>query len=178
MGCTSRLGPLSFFRITLLADSFASAGSNDYAVSVTFSDSDAKELGDMKAVKEGFSKAPADLRFLRRGGLRIRERTTQVLSFLENVYSSIAETLPDVRDSVREDSAEATDPYCLALSADIGDNTETAKRNRKYVSVTSSAESSQREVRYLPPGTMREYYEQYLRQGNLAVSFKTFWLAS
>ena len=132
----------------------------------------------MKAVKEGFSKAPADLRFLRRGGLHIRERTTEVLSFLENVYSSIAETLPDVRDSVREDSAEATDPYCLALSADIGDNTETAKRNRKYVSVTSSAESSQREVRYLPPGTMREYYEQYLRQGNPAGSFKTFWLAS
>ena len=98
-------------------------------------------------------------------------------SFLEDIYNSVAETLPDVRDETLDSDAHI-DPYAIAMSDQNLRPQKQAKKNQTYRSVQISPEAAQKEARHLPPGTMKEYYDQFLLQAAEKVSFKTFWLES
>ncbi|CAK9052510.1 unnamed protein product [Durusdinium trenchii] len=77
----------------------------------------------MTAVEAGERKPPADLRYLSKSAQHIlnpenEELKSGVLSFLESIYSSVAETLPDVGDTITDilPEAEEPDPDDLALT--------------------------------------------------------------
>lgn len=94
------------------------------------------------------------------------QNLADVTGFLHRVYGSIAETLPDVRDGALEESEIqelTTDPYIKA-------------RPRKFFRSVPLREHNL-EPRYLPPGTMKEYWVQYVQQSQLAkpASFPCFW---
>ena len=69
-----------------------------------------------KAVCEGASTAPVDLRYLRKAKFGSNQQCpilAGVVSFLEGVYNSVAETLPDVRDGpCDEDAGWSNGPIC------------------------------------------------------------------
>ena len=123
-------------------------------------------------MKDGLAAPPADLRFLKKAGRKIEQNTADVYSYLESLYNSVAETLPDARDEPLE--AADVDPYAAQLLRPEKDG----KKNQKYRSVDVSASSAEKEKRCLPPGTMKEVYDQYVLQTADAVSFKTFWTAA
>ena len=52
------------------------------------------------------SAPPADLRFLKRALAVTSESTSEVVSFLEQLYNSVAETMPDVRDDTADDERD------------------------------------------------------------------------
>ena len=151
------------------------------------------------AVRKGQNVPPVDMRYLRkgvptrgnRGGDDCRGR---VVSFLRGIYESVAETLPDgVRDECNEDDVgcmavtlpqDDPDPYAEA----VGDPTSLKPKKKKAVrSVKSGVKMnvSRRpefgyEKRWLPPGHIRDYYEQFVSIDRPAgdgkqVSFATFW---
>lgn len=159
----------------------------------------------MEAARQGAVAPPVDLRYLRRGvptkgdsgGDSSRGR---VVTFLRTIYESVAETLPDVRDSPQDEVDPHTsymtvslpladpDPYTDA----IHDPTMRLKlkpqakgvRAKKLgiVMNTSRRPDTGLEKRWLPPGHIREYYEQFLiADGHSStsqqkpVSFSTFW---
>ena len=120
----------------------------------------------------------------------------RIISFLRQLYESVAETLPDVRDdsyefdnaSVVLDIPELSDPYAEAMSqksqdikpmADSSVRGGKRKIRKKKRSVVISSERKAEEDRYLPPGQMRDYWEQFKAaegsdSGKVPV-FSTFW---
>ena len=106
-----------------------------------------------------------------------RERNTELLGdvtdFLHKIYSSIAETLPDVRDDA---GGAADDPNSGILELETeyqpGVSSKPRKKRRSVVLRDRSLET-----RYLPPGSMKEYWVQYTRQSKLKspASFPCFW---
>ena len=121
------------------------------------------------------SAPPADLRFLKRALAVTSESTSEVVSFLEQLYNSVAETMPDVRDDTADDER---DPYCAALKRTDLKPEAPVRKKQKYRTVERDLERAvQREERLLPPGNMKECYEQFLLQTDVKVSFKTFWKA-
>lgn len=106
---------------------------------------------------------------------RNAELLGDVTNFLHRVYSSIAETLPDVRDETQGDEADGgiielkSDPYQSAAKG------HAAKPRKMHRSV--AIRDTALELRYLPPGTMKEYWVQYCRQSTLTApaSFPCFW---
>lgn len=144
------------------------------------------------SVLNGDVKPPIDLRYLKRGQLagENSEKLTDVLSFLQSVYDSIAETLPDVRDATLDDDITSPslpsevdgDPYVLAMTSQTKepeDKSKRKKRARRGVQINPERSSSDFEERYLPPGTMKEYFIQYCQRmtGCQKVTFPTFWRA-
>lgn len=110
------------------------------------------------------------------------------------MYESVAETLPDIRDDgVTTEWKEANvlegDGYAVKLT--VGSNMyeptkvmETAnhrkKARKRKMSLQLHAQRhpdvSNLEVRFLPPGTMKDHFETMRRlDGQESVSFKTFW---
>ena len=70
-----------------------------------------------EAVQNGDAKPPMDLRYLKRaefGANSTQECVSEVVSFLETVYSSIAENLPDVRDDTW-DEGSPEDPHGMSI---------------------------------------------------------------
>ena len=107
-----------------------------------------------------------------------------MLSFLEYIYNSVAETLPDFRDELPTACASVAlnlaDPYAKALHEECADpDLPKAKPRRKkgQIEINGSRTAKTFETRFLPPGSMKEYYEQYVLQSGLekAASFPTFW---
>lgn len=141
----------------------------------------------------GDVKPPIDLRYLKRGKLagENSQKVTDVVSFLQSVYDSIAETLPDVRDATLDDDDTSPsvpselkdgDPYLLAMSSQTiepEDKSKRKKRNHRGVQINPARTSADFEDRYLPPGTMKEYWVQYCQRmtGCEKVAFPTFWRA-
>ena len=128
------------------------------------------------------------------------EVTSDVIEFLQKIYCSVAETLPDVRDDTLSDDESSlpkidvrvqqpdSEPYAdfsLALRADIRcppsakqSKPKTRPRKmRKSIPIRPGRGSAENEERFLPPGTMKEYHTQYVRQSGLAkpASFPCFW---
>lgn len=142
--------------------------------------------------------APADLRFLRKEAPDPAQTsvTGRIVSYLQNIYDSIAETLPDFRDCddirttlASRGSEEIEDTYAKALSEGTHNKDEvinellkpTAKKKRKLRSVVVDAHKQvPLEERWLPPGaTMKDYWEQMcLSDPAEAVSFSAFWKAA
>eukprot|EP00435_Cladocopium_sp_Y103_P026856 s1526_g6.t1 len=137
----------------------------------------------------GQRQPPVDLRYLKsdatckdQSGDSVRAR---VITFLEQVYNSQAETLPDTRDdaadeslgvfvrdyTLEEDAKDLVeDPYADALVSPEQSRAATPK------SIRINPDRLEEEERYLPPGTMRDVWEQMnATDPDQSVSFAQFW---
>ena len=154
----------------------------------------------LTAVQCGYRSPPVDLRYLKLRKLdnsRNQEIVSDVVSFLQKVYSSTAETLPDVKDDTLDDtkyfiSVQDADvePYSNFDLNDPAKESETDPGKEKIAKPRKMRKSIQiqpgrsiaddNEERHLPPGTMQEYYVQYKAQTTLVkpASFPSFWRVS
>ena len=137
---------------------------------------------------------PADLRYLERpkakcGDSELTEARGDVISFLEALYESVAETLPDFKDEILTpvdqacDVSRSSDPYAeekeFQTEALLGCRTRKPRKAKRQIQINLDRTSKHFEERWLPPSTMKEYYEQYQIQSALPkpASFPTFWRA-
>lgn len=111
------------------------------------------------------------------------------MTFLEFVYESQAETLPDYRDDPKavglsvevshsydaETAGQYKDAYVDALM--VTSNSKKSSKNKHKRSVAINPDKLQLEQRWLPPGHMMDWYEQMvISEGDAApVSFSCFW---
>ena len=154
------------------------------------------------AARTGKYAPPADLRFLKKpfAGNTAEKMAVRsdILSFLQGLYDSVAETLPDIRDDTEPDDgsvqvflqAESADQdeYASALNAaqpnhelesEVKPMTKQSKPRKKKKSVV--IQRTHQEVRYLPPGTLKEYWHQMnmMREPPLKkIAFSYFWRAA
>ena len=108
------------------------------------------------------------------------------------MYDSTAETLPDVKDDTCEPDEDASvellkdvatcdqDDYAVSLAKlqQVSAFKDSKKKtNQRKRSVTILRKDG--EVRYLPPGSMKEYWEQLncQRESKKPISFAFFWRA-
>ena len=159
-----------------------------------------------KAVDAGLDSPPADLRYLTKPcQFDADGQSSSVVSFLSEVYESVAETLPDFRDDTMdvettlEEGPEA-DSYAQLLIEKSGPEApklleqkrETEKKDvkknvrtmKKSVLVNPGRRADlggAREEKWLPPGQMKDYWEMYKMRGAFGLqkpaSFTTFWRA-
>ena len=137
---------------------------------------------------------PVDLRFLRKGGGRIGDAKNaqargDVFSFLCHIYESVAETLPDFRDEIGSCHGvqiDISDPCQLEMQkalkselqeTDLLPKEKKQRKKNRQVDVNLDRTSATMEERWLPPGTMYEWWEHYKSQSSLTKpgSFVTFW---
>eukprot|EP00435_Cladocopium_sp_Y103_P074474 s436_g49.t1 len=116
-----------------------------------------------------------DLRFVHKPGSVVQGESAaaKVASFLNSLYESAAETLPDIKDDegvvMRAHQHEANP--CDAYAQSVGKPSSGKSRKRKLDESVAS-----KEVRFLPPGCMRDHYEAMAAvDSSERVSFKTFW---
>lgn len=166
------------------------------------------------AVLNGKDGPDVDLRYIKKPmslvGLSQDSVRSDIVSFLSSVYESVAETLPDVRDTAF-DGIEAAhipsighmDSYCIELNRQSAENFEEADENhissrRRFIFPQAKGKAKPRkkrkalelnmdrthgpgakEVKFLPPGFMKEYYQQYRMVSSLEkpASFPSFWRA-
>ena len=153
------------------------------------------------AVGDGLVAPPVDLRYLTRPGSESdSEVRSSVASFLSEIYRSVAETLPDFRDDTADDDVPAMievdreeehDPYgeflespdavtVMKVNAVTGEPKRkkprkmrgSIKLNPSRAAQVDSVEGEAGcEPRWLPPGQIKDYWEQY-RQRHKATTFK------
>ena len=132
----------------------------------------------VEAAQQQEPKPPVDLRYLKKEQGHAVEvvHLPGVLSFLESVYTSIAETLPDVRDVLSGAKPDEDDPYCQAFD---DQSSVPKKRMRRGVMIAEGRTVQDGcQEKWLPCGTMKEYWVQYKQQSSdNAASFPTFWRA-
>ena len=132
-----------------------------------------------------------DLRYLSRSEFardQTHQDVSEVMSFLETIYTSVAENLPDVRDETYDGEPDhetsVDDPYSLHIGLYQQDSEKVAKekvpkakKRRRGVQVCPGRTVAEGcEERWLPNGTMKEYWVQFCTQNPSAkVSFPTFW---
>lgn len=159
----------------------------------------------LAAAKQGAVSAPVDLRYLRKpydDKDKDVNKRADVISFLETLYNSIAEVVPDIRDSTfdginPEDVPESgllTDTYAIELNKQVSNPDAEKKWQAAPKAVVEKPRKMRRsivmneerkpgdsehgfEVRKLPPGCMKEHYEQYKLSSSQPASFPTFWRA-
>lgn len=134
-------------------------------------------------------KPPVDLRFEKKpsfGRDSCPEVVAGCMSFLENVYQSIAENLPDVRDEswdgILSDEGPSID---LSFAGDASkeppktsEHKPKQKKHHRGVEVCAGRSVADGcEEKFLPDGTFKEYWIQYKSQSSSArvASFTTFW---
>ena len=152
-----------------------------------------------QAVQQGKTSAPADLRYLKKPHSKVdQSQRSSVVSFLGHLYNSVAETLPDFRDDVESAKADVEQVAVNQGSDDedaYGDliqvraesaNESQAKRSKERrmrgcveLNVARKPGVGGQETRYLPPGQMKDMWEQY-RLGlqnstTKPASFSLFW---
>lgn len=155
-----------------------------------------------RAVVLGERAPPADLRYLRQPCSRPSEAKAEAISFLQQLYDSVAETLPEALPGDGVELAFATanptaidgevDPYSLEAQRSqrsAGSTVQTRRAGRPPLARQRRGPPEARrepppqdaggDVRYLPPGTMFEYWTQMsvTAGGRASCSFKTFWRA-
>ena len=147
---------------------------------------------------------PVDIRYLKKPESRSdSEGRSSAVSFLMQIYTSVAETLPDYRDeswdidttlvSLQEiDKQDNQDPYAehLRNNAESPVEPPNVKAHAKVkgqkirkmkrsvqLNLHRRPEVGMYEEKWLPPGQMKDFWEQYrLAQADApSVSFKTFW---
>ena len=145
-----------------------------------------------RAARDLLPAPPADLRYLRRPHGRVgvdagASARSDIITFLNEIYNSVAETLPDFRDELGATGGtvkiNVEDPYSKALhdesvDPDLLPKPKTKPRKKKgQVQINLERTSKTMEERWLPPGSMKEYFEQYRLQSGLEKpgSFVTFW---
>lgn len=131
------------------------------------------------AAKANANGPPMDLRFVTAPKSKVagESPSATVMSFLHSLYESCAGTLPDVRDDPSMQKSgfntwEEEDAYAQVLSQDISSG---VRKRKKSLNVNTDR-LKQFEVRFLPPGAMKDHYEALKAVTDLeTVSFKTFW---
>lgn len=154
---------------------------------------------------------PLDLRYIKRPQDKSCSEPSQaradILSFLNTLYESLAETLPDSKDETFDDidatqmSQQAlTDSYAILLNRTAGKSSEAPEipdpvgvkppKTKKVRTVTKGVklnldrvggeDSGQEEIRWLPPGSIKDTWEQYRQTSALdrPAAFPTFWRVS
>ena len=129
-----------------------------------------------------------------------------VVSYLHSLYESTAEVIPDVRDDTFDDvdgsaipqsGLVVLDPYEIVLKNQVDANESQlpsivqppkkkniGKKRRGVIMnpdrLTSGKDSDSHEIRYLPPSSMKQFWEQYKLTSKLQkpACFPTFWRAS
>lgn len=130
-----------------------------------------------------------------------------MVSFLNEIYHSVAETLPDFRDEGFDEEAAdvettvevvgGSDPYAECLNNKVqsavakpkakakGKGLRKIRKMSKSVSINlvrKTGGSAGMEERWLPPGRMKDMWELYVRRMAPSVvkpaSFTTFWRES
>ena len=149
------------------------------------------------AVNDGATGPPLDMRYIKRTETKAPEATSECISFLEGIYQSVAETLPDIRDSsistTLVDSPsllETDDSYRAGVTLDENPQPKISapkclgkkKGPRKFKAGmrVNRDRHETKEIRFLPPGKMKDYYEMMLSQrsgGGTPASFATFYRA-
>ena len=150
-----------------------------------------------------------DLRYIKKGRTSQNPRhiaaRSDVVSFLQSIYESVAECLPDCRDNEFDDidpdsipESGHMDPYCVRLNLEaekqeaqqdqkvyLKKQLEKVKKPRKKkrgleLNMDRTSGATAQEVKWLPPGKMKEYYTQYKVSSRLPspASFPTFWRAA
>ena len=157
------------------------------------------------AAREGQITAPVDLRYLqkgvpKRGAATADSSRGRVVTFLRGVYESIAETLPDVKDEAFDPDPDSDmavqlpqqadpDPYAKALSEPNLQFSLKPKKGKgihtKRLGIWMNPERHPEkgfEKRWLPPGHIRDYYEQFLvtepehfAANGKPIAFSSFW---
>ena len=136
------------------------------------------------------------MRYIKRNFSADATASSECISFLEGIYQSVAETLPDIRDhSITTSLVDSTellmmdDSYSKPVT--VGNEQHKKVINTKFVKKRGprrlkSGLQVQRdrpetkELRYLAPGRMKDYYNMMLAQhpeGKAVVSFATFYRA-
>jgi hypothetical protein len=98
--------------------------------------------------------------------------TSECISFLEGTYQSVAETLPDIKDNsiskTLVDSSELLlldDSYTAPVALKKVIKTKFVKRKgpRRFKSgLVKQDRAETKELRYLPPGRMKDYYNNMM----------------
>ncbi|CAE7308274.1 unnamed protein product, partial [Symbiodinium sp. CCMP2456] len=118
-----------------------------------------------KNVMQGKRLPDVDVRYLKKSkGKQRSSKSGEVFSYLQSLYESVAETLPE-NDNTREDFDDS--------------DKEEVKQSNDIILLHSKPDSSdpltqEDRVRYLPPGSMFETYKQYLALKNTYCCFTTF----
>ncbi|CAE7525393.1 cofG [Symbiodinium sp. CCMP2592] len=148
-----------------------------------------------KAARAGKIAPPADIRYLQRPaqvGCEPENVRSEIVSFLQGLYDSTAETLPDVRDDTFEPNEDASVQLMQHAASDGQDDYACTMENLQQIRTFKNSKQTRNpkrsvqirrtegEIRYLPPGTMKEYWEQLNCQREPAkpVSFAFFWRAT
>ena len=163
----------------------------------------------LQAAREGAVSPPVDMRFLSRPYCNQqieKDVRGDIVSYLSSLYESVAEVMPDsnVRDSTLEDDSAVeidveqgveqsqSDPYTVEFNKQASKKPVTSKakgkpkvrKMRRGVKmnpdrVPGETQVSGKEVRKLPPGAIKEYWEQYKLNSALSspAGFPYFWKA-
>ena len=108
------------------------------------------------AVSRGVRHCPLDARYMQCAVKHVPSALRgEVYSYLESLYESVAETLPDSDSGASANSDSGSDCQLFDLP-------------------DPPASGAKREVRKLPPGTMYETWRQFLELGGKG-GFKLFW---
>lgn len=112
------------------------------------------------------------------------------MTFLETIYNSVAETLPDIKDDGLElnvhTSSEQVDPYApVAVPTADGESepvqpvlkSQKVRKHKRGLTLNLERTADKGyEIRHLPPGCMKDYFEQFRLQDPTAnIAFSTFW---
>ena len=158
------------------------------------------------AARKGAASAPVDLRFLKKPRahtmMDFQSVRADCVSYLSSIYESVAEVIPDVRDSdapADDEGANAGQVILDACDIELHKNMDDApadlpprahpppKKKKVHTKrrgvemnpdrLSSLEECESHEVRFLPPGSMKQFWEQYKLVSNLEkpAAFPTFW---
>ncbi len=149
-------------------------------------------------MENGDPAPPVDMRYLMKPLVKLNAESSraQIVSFLENLYNSVAETLPDVKDGALDGDEftlttpadQREDQYRDALTKDDLVTVTAPQRGKKRirskiksVAITDGRHPSQSglEIRFLPPGHIKDYFDQLRASDDEHnVSFSYFWKAT
>lgn len=145
-------------------------------------------------MENGSASAPVDLRYIKRNLNKEPESHAECVTFLEGIYNSVAETLPEQRDlgpdpgtslgPPKDDEGYEEDPSfmkALLPPAAALASAKPVKRKgpRRFKKGLKVNHDHQKEERFLPPGRMKDYHQmmlvQYPEEYAKKPSFATFY---
>ena len=149
------------------------------------------------AAKRGDEMVPPDMRYLlagipAKGERQYGDARARTVTFLQGVYNSVAECLPDFRDDGYDADElptvndlkvlELEDPYTQFLEEGkpllkpFGARQKLTRKKKFSLSINLDRKE---EVKFLPPGNMKDYWEQMVAAESASnlppVPFTTFW---
>lgn len=151
------------------------------------------------ACVDGAAAPPVDLRYVKRPLATVHGDSSRarIISYLESIYQSVAENLPDVKE-LQDASVDGVELALHTPEAVFEDKYTDAINERDLVSVTAPPKSkkdrircqiksvkisedrrpsqSGLEIRHLPPGHILDYWQQFRTtdpEGGVAFSY--FW---